>query len=777
MSEARKRDGGVVCYETFGSERQPPLVLIEGLSAHLLGWRDELCELLAESFWVVRFDNRDVGLSTHYPGADYAIEDLADDVVELLDHLGATSAHVVGQSMGGMVAQLLALRHPDRVASLTLVYTTASIEHIKIEGRPGPSDGAVPPATREEAIEAYVAQEREGASTAYEFDEAWKRTLGGLMWDRGLDPEGVERQTRAVLAHHVDLADLSRIEVPTLVMHGTADPLIDHRASVELHEAIPRKRAVAGRRARARGGTRHLARARAADPQELRQRLGDPMSQVRTESGVVSGGEEQGCLVFRGVPYAAPPFGPHRFRPPQPVIPWDGVRDATQVGPQAPQPDTDDELETAYFNVPTRGEDCLTVQVWTPDTSGSLPVMVWIHGGAFLIGAAGAPAYSGHTFAQSGIVHVAISYRLGVEGFIYLGEGTDNLGLRDQVAALEWVRRNIGAFGGDPDEVTICGQSAGGLSVFDLLAMPSAKGLFKRAIAQSGTPMGTVSIAEATKVTRRLARKLGTSPTAEGFRATSVEAAVEQALPLAFSFANPLRSGSSAFNLSPFRAVHGTPSLPRAPMDAAVDLTGVPLLTGTVQNETTEFLELLGSVDDINPVLALAMRRFMKANRTVVAAYRDGPRRIRGRLALIEAAWTDWALRIPTLRLAEVRADPTYVYEFRWNGTQFARGLSSTHTLEVPFTRNDVQSLVGLGPIGTKVIGTDPPELLAKEMHEAWVQFVCTGDPGWARYDTTERATHGLRRPQRSRAGCRGRRADRVDRQALISRGTCPRGR
>ena len=97
----------------------------------------------------------------------------------------------------------------------------------------------MPPATREEAIEAYVAQEREGASTAYEFDEAWKRTLGGLMWDRGLDPEGVERQTRAVLAHHVDLADLSRIEVPTLVMHGTADPLIDHRASVELHEAIP----------------------------------------------------------------------------------------------------------------------------------------------------------------------------------------------------------------------------------------------------------------------------------------------------------------------------------------------------------------------------------------------------------------------------------------------------------------------------------------------------------------------------------------------------------
>ena len=435
MSEARKRDGGVVRYETFGSEQQPPLVLIEGLSAHLLGWRDELCQLLAESFWVVRFDNRDVGLSTHYPDVDYAIEDLADDVVELLDHLGVTSAHVVGQSMGGMVAQLLALRHPDRVASLALIYTTASIEHLRIEGRPGPSDGAVPPADRDEAIEAYVAQEREGASTAYEFDESWKRTLGGLMWDRGLDPYGVERQTRAVLAHHVDLAELSRIEVPTLVVHGTDDPLIDHRASVELHEAIPDSELWLV------DGLGHEV-ARDIWP-ELVERIRKNAERwvtrtTRSARRAASSSAPRSTAAWSSarVPYAAPPFGANRFRPAQPVIPWDGVRDATEVGPPPPQPPMDDELEATYFNVPSRGEDCLTVQVWTPDTGGSLPVMVWIHGGAFLIGAGGAPAYSGHTFAQSGIVHVAINYRLGVEGFIHLGEGTDNLGLRDQVAAL-----------------------------------------------------------------------------------------------------------------------------------------------------------------------------------------------------------------------------------------------------------------------------------------------------------------------------------------------------
>jgi carboxylesterase type B len=465
------------------------------------------------------------------------------------------------------------------------------------------------------------------------------------------------------------------------------------------------------------------------------------MIHVRTETGVVAGAEEHGCLVFRGVPYAAPPSRENRFRPPQPVEPWDGVRDATRAGAAAPQPDMDDELETTYFNVPVRGEDFLTTQIWTPDTAGSLPVMVYIHGGAFVIGAGSAPAYSGHTFAQSGVVHVAINYRLGVEGFIYLGEGTDNLGLRDQVAALEWVQRNIAAFGGDPDNVTVCGQSAGALSVFDLLAMPQAEGLFARAIAQSGSPMASVSVAEATKVTRRLARRLRITPTLEAFRATSVEQTVAQSLPLALDFANPLRSGSSAFNLSPFRAVHGTPSLPLPPLEAAGVRTGVPLLTGTVQNETTGFLELLGRVDDINPALALVIQRFLGVDRTVRRAYRDGPRRIESRLALVEAAWSDWALRIPTLRLAEGRADETYVYEFRWNGTQYPPGLSATHALELPFVRDDVDSLVALGPAGTKVVGHRPPTGLAKAMHAAWLGFLRSGDPGWPPYDSSTRTT------------------------------------
>lgn len=247
MPEVVKRDGGVICYETFGSELDPPLVLIEGLGAQMVGWPVGLCRLLADSFRVIRFDNRDVGRSSHYPDVAYSIEDMADDVVELLSHLDAAPAHIVGQSMGGMIAQHLALRSPGSVATLTLLYTSASTRHLLVSERPGArhdSSGSEPTheLTRDQAVEAYVEQERACASAAYPFDEAWKRTLGGLMWDRCFDPEGIERQQRAVVQHLVDAADLRRITAPTLLVHGTGDRLIDHRASIELHDLIPDSR-------------------------------------------------------------------------------------------------------------------------------------------------------------------------------------------------------------------------------------------------------------------------------------------------------------------------------------------------------------------------------------------------------------------------------------------------------------------------------------------------------------------------------------------------------
>ena len=469
---------------------------------------------------------------------------------------------------------------------------------------------------------------------------------------------------------------------------------------------------------------------------------------ARTEQGEVEGLIDSGLAVFRNIPYAAPPFGSRRFRPPQPPAKWEGVRDASVSGPKAPQPILPEAgaFDEAYFSVPTMGEDCLTLEVWTPDPgANSLPVMVWIHGGGYVLGTGAAPGYTGRAFARDGIVHVGINYRLGTDGFIYLGEGHENLGLRDQVFALEWVQRNIAVFGGDPSKVTIYGQSGGGVSVMNLLAMPSARGLFAQAIAQSGSPIGSREPEAASKITRRLAKRLGVAPTLAGFESTTVAACVAQSVPLAKDFANAFKHGSQSFTISPFRAVHGTGTLPMAPIEAASLSTTIPLLTGTARNETVGFLKGLGSLERINPFIGWYFNRMLGVKRKMKDAYRSGPRKITNTLALVEAAWTDWAFRMPSIRLVETRiqtspAVPTWLYEFRWETPALPAGLAAFHGLEVPFTRDDLAAMQAIK--GNEAwIGSEPPQSLATEMHSAWVRFAKTGDPGWPAYELKRRET------------------------------------
>jgi para-nitrobenzyl esterase len=221
------------------------------------------------------------------------------------------------------------------------------------------------------------------------------------------------------------------------------------------------------------------------------------LTTVKVEGGQVAGLAENGLAVFKGIPFAAPPLGKLRWKPPQPVIPWDGILQANEFAPQCPQ---------AQFipgiQAPESSEDCLYLNVWTPanSTSETLPVMVWIHGGGFALGSTNAPMYYGDQLAHKGVVVVSIAYRLGPLGFMCHPELTaeselgisGNYGLLDQIAGLRWVQNNIGAFGGDPHNVTIFGESAGGISVSMLCASPLAKGLFNRAISQSGGNFGPV---------------------------------------------------------------------------------------------------------------------------------------------------------------------------------------------------------------------------------------------------------------------------------------------
>src|SRR5438477_9149816 len=220
------------------------------------------------------------------------------------------------------------------------------------------------------------------------------------------------------------------------------------------------------------------------------------MAIVETTAGKVQGTVADGVHVFKGIPFGAPPVGELRFRPPQPAPCWEGVRqcqDYGRVALQSPSP-----LERLFSaRAPEMDEDCLSLNVWTPACDGGKrPVMVWIHGGAFVTGSSATPWYDGSTFARDGVVVVTINYRLGVFGFLHV-DGQGNNGILDQVLALEWVRDNIAAFGGDPDNVTAFGESAGAMSVGTLLGMPVAKNLFAKAIPQSGAGHNVKTEAEA----------------------------------------------------------------------------------------------------------------------------------------------------------------------------------------------------------------------------------------------------------------------------------------
>ncbi len=212
---------------------------------------------------------------------------------------------------------------------------------------------------------------------------------------------------------------------------------------------------------------------------------------VKIEGGMVSGSAGDNVLVYRGIPYAAPPVGNLRWKPPQPVVPWEGVLQAENFGPACIQPKS----PTRELKLPGESEDCLTLNIWKPKDAGeALPVMVWIHGGAFRLGSGALPWYDGAALAHQGVIIVTFNYRLGRLGFFahpaLTKESPDgpvgNYGLMDQIAVLEWVQQNIKAFGGDPENVTIFGESAGAVSVNYLMTIPATNGLFQKAISQSG---------------------------------------------------------------------------------------------------------------------------------------------------------------------------------------------------------------------------------------------------------------------------------------------------
>lgn len=463
-----------------------------------------------------------------------------------------------------------------------------------------------------------------------------------------------------------------------------------------------------------------------------------------TRHGKVRGRVDRGIASYRGIPYAAAPFGVHRFRAPAPVEPWEGVRDALEFGPTAPQRPYRPPLDRLIPEVDVPGDECLNLNVWAPERApGPLPVLVWIHGGSLRNGSAAMPLYDGGAFARDGVVLVSVNYRLGVEGFGVFPDAPDNRGLLDQIAALTWVRDNIAGFGGDPACVTVCGESAGAISIAALLTSPRAAGLFHRAVLQSGPPH-TVARDRGARTVRAMAKTLRVPATAEAFAAVDRERLLD-AQHEVVGGADPISGGPG------FHIVVDDDVVPADPPPPSVDL-----LLGCNREEYRLWFVPSGAVDRVGPLtLRLALLKFRIPGR-VARLYRAGRPGAKPGVILGEIA-TDLLLRGPLNRLADSRlpgsglsgagtggsptaASPpggpaipgsrparTFFYEFAWRSPVLELG--ACHALEIGFVFDNLRH-------GEALTGPDAPQPLADAMHRAWVGFAATGDPGWTAWDS-----------------------------------------
>jgi len=465
---------------------------------------------------------------------------------------------------------------------------------------------------------------------------------------------------------------------------------------------------------------------------------------VETPHGRVRGERHGEVAIWKGIPYAAAPLGALRFRPPQPAAPWPGVRDATRFGAVAAQSrDPRIALLSGIADKVVSGEDSLFVNVFAPvgaPPPGGWPVMVWVHGGAFVMGSGSTPLYHGTTFAEQGIVTVTLNYRLGLLGLLFLGDlapGYDagNCALLDQVAALRWVQANIAAFGGDPGTVTVMGESAGAISIGTLLAMPAARGLFHRAILDSGAPsLGPPTRADATRLAHGVLDELG----------VGVDALAE--LPIEHLIAAQERLGKR-LGLAGFAPYVDGTTVPRLPIELirAGSAAGIPLLLGTNRDEWTLFEVLLGEIT-VEAFHAPLRARLGPLLDPLLETYRDGhPDRS------IKRAWVDLVselvFRIPAIQLAEAQSGlgaAVHMYRFDWKSPAFGGRLGAAHALELPFVWNRLDLPMAPILLGDRLHQLQP---LATAMHRTWSQFIRTGSPDggglpqWPRYTAERRAT------------------------------------
>jgi para-nitrobenzyl esterase len=491
---------------------------------------------------------------------------------------------------------------------------------------------------------------------------------------------------------------------------------------------------------------------------------------AETSRGRVRGVSIDGIRTFKGIPYGAPTDGVNRFQEAKPAIPWKGIRDAIAYGPMCPQEIPPKPSFAASWSVdPTMSEDCLVLNVWTPGLRDhhKRPVMVWLHGGGFSSGSGSNPVYDGTNLARKGdVVVVTLNHRLNVFGHLYLAKigGSEyaeagNIGILDLLAALRWVRVNISEFGGDPDNVTVFGQSGGGAKVSTLMAMPQTRGLFHRAIVQSGSHLDGLTVEEA-NANALIFLKAADVPPTDLSRLRKLS--FEQLL----AALRKVTRGSGAHPV--FSPVIDGKFLARAPWtpDGPACSAGVPMLIGTTKTETTALIGAadpsLFTLDDGGLHQRLTAWIPPGDVQRVVAGYRKiSPGATASDLffAITSARRVRQQAWVQAERKSAQNAAPIWLYELDWQTPVDDGKWRSPHSLDLAFVFDNVarsESMVGKG---------EDQRALAEQMSSTWLAFARTGNPNhelirnWPQYSSVTRPTmildNGSDTPSRSACSVR----------------------
>ena len=476
---------------------------------------------------------------------------------------------------------------------------------------------------------------------------------------------------------------------------------------------------------------------------------------AETSYGRVRGVEVNGIKVFKGIPYGASTTGKNRFMPPVAPVKWSGVRDALAYGSSAPQSEpgarrATSALAVAAAGLPAESEDCLVLNVWTPAVHDNRkrPVMFWCHGGGFATGSGSSPVTEGLNLARRGdVVVVTVNHRLNVLGFTSLEEAggpefasSGDVGMMDIVAALRWVRDNIAEFGGDPNTVMIFGQSGGGRKVATLLAMPSAKGLFHRAVIESGATLRLVEADQGTRVARELMTTLGI-PKERVRDLQSVP--LDRLMSAYFEVVRKMNVDQMTQGFSPLVDGMVVPKHPFHPTASPIS-SDVPVMLGSTRTElTSSAQEADFSLTDATMRTRIRQLLGNHADEAIRVYQKVNPGASASDIYFLIAS--DYRYSGPVTKIAERRAAlgkaPVYLYYFRWETPVDGGRLKSPHTIEIPFAFDNVKA-------ATRLTGGGPEAMaLADKVSDTWIAFAKTGNPNqpkmprWTAFNATDRPT------------------------------------